>query len=275
MGKLVEGDDGLEVEEVGRWAKSKIDSLCRYIDISRAVRAKWLGPGKGGATYVELFCGPGRSKIKWTGEFIDGSCVAAWKASVASGSPFTEVCVADADDYRRSLAVQRLKAAGAPVFGIDGDATTASRKIRELLKQRSLHFVFIDPYNLGAFDFSVIETFAGLRYIDTLVHISKMDLQRDTGMNIAAQRSAFDHFAPEWRSAVNVNQKHAAVRREVFEFWRKKVEALGISASTAMQLITGDQGQHLYWLTLVARHDLAHRFWKVASNSSGQRGLFD
>ena len=194
---------------------------------------------------------------------------------MASGSPFTEVCVADADDYRRSLAVQRLKAAGAPVFGIDGDATTASRKIRELLKQRSLHFVFIDPYNLGAFDFSVIETFAGLRYIDTLVHISKMDLQRDTGMNIAAQRSAFDHFAPEWRSAVNVNQKHAAVRREVFEFWRKKVEALGISASTAMQLITGDQGQHLYWLTLVARHDLAHRFWKVASNSSGQRGLFD
>jgi hypothetical protein len=41
-----------------------------------------------------------------------------------------------------------------------------------------------------------------------------------------------------------------------------------------MQLITGDQGQHLYWLTLAARHELAHKFWKIAANKSGQGDLF-
>jgi three-Cys-motif partner protein len=274
MGDLIPGDDGLLVEEVGHWAKDKIESLCRYIDISRAVRAKWLGPGKAGATYIELFCGPGRSKIRRTGEFIDGSCVAAWQASVRGGSPFSQIFLGDADDGRRALAVERLKRAGAPVTEVPGNAAKAARDIRAMLRPNSLHFVFVDPYNLGAFDFTMIKTFAGLKYIDMLVHVSKMDLQRNTGMNITAQQSAFDHFAPGWRTEVNLNQRHSAVRREVFDFWRKKVAALGISTSTNMQLITGGRGQHLYWLTLVAKHDLAHRFWKVASNSSGQGSLF-
>ncbi|MCC8937881.1 three-Cys-motif partner protein TcmP [Bradyrhizobium sp. Arg68] len=273
MGELVEGDDGLQVEEVGRWAKDKIASLCRYIDISRAVRKKWLGPGKGGAAYVELFCGPGRSRIRRTNEYIDGSCMAAWKASIASKAPFSAVYVGDADEYRRSLAIERLKRAGAPVVELSGTAVQAAFEARSLLRANGLNFVFVDPYNLGAFEFDVMKAFAGLRYIDMLVHISKMDLQRNTGMNIKAQQSAFDNFAPDWRSTVNLNQRHAAIRREVFEYWCQKVAELGISTSADMQLITGEGGQHLYWLTLVAKHDLAHKFWKTASNSSGQRSF--
>ena len=275
VGELVEGDDGLPAEEVGPWAKDKIASLCRYIEISSAVRRKWIGPGKGGATYVELFCGPGRSKIRRTGEFIDGSCVAAWRASLNKRTPFEGMFIADADDNRRAMAVERLLRAGAPVVEVKGDAIAAARQIRSMLPASALNFVFIDPSNLGAFDFQVIERFSGLRYIDLLVHISKMDLQRNTGMNIAAQQFAFDSFAPGWREAVNLNQRHAGVRREVFEYWRRKVADLGISTSIDMQLITGTKGQHLYWLTLAARHELAHKFWKVASNNSGQGGLFD
>lgn len=273
MGDLVPGDDGLEVEEVGRWAKDKIDSLCRYIVASSAVRRKWIGPDKGGATYVELFCGPGRSKIRRANEFIDGSCVAAWKQSVRSNAPFGTVFVGDADEERRELAVKRLRRAGAPVVEVPGDAVTAARAIRAMMRPSSLHFVFIDPYNLGAFRFEVMETFAGLRYIDMLVHISKMDIQRNTGMNIRAQHSAFESFAPGWKSAVDLSKRHSAVRREMFEYWRKKVADLGISASADMELITGDGGQHLYWLTLLAKHEIALKFWKAAANKSGQRNL--
>lgn len=275
MGDLVDGDDGLPAEEVGSWAKDKIASLCRYIEISSAVRRKWIGPGRGNCTYVELFCGPGRSKIRRTCEFIDGSCVAAWRASVSKKTPFDGMFIADADDDRRAMAVQRLKRAGAPVVEVKGDAITAARQIRSLLPARALNFVFIDPYSLGAFDFGVIEAFAGFRYIDILVHISKMDLQRNTKMNVAAQRKEFDRFAPGWKSAVDLNQNHSAVRREVLEFWRQKVEALKISTSANMELIKSDGGQHLYWLTLVAKHDVAHNFWKKASNRSGQYGMFD
>lgn len=79
MGKLTDGDDGLPAEEVGVWAKEKHNYLCRYIDISRSTRAKYLGPGKAGATYVDLFCGPGRCKVRDSNEWIDGGVVAAWK----------------------------------------------------------------------------------------------------------------------------------------------------------------------------------------------------
>ena len=59
MGNLIDGDDHLPAEEVGKWAKEKHDYLCRYIDISRGVRQGYLPTQdkrqfKGGATYIDL-----------------------------------------------------------------------------------------------------------------------------------------------------------------------------------------------------------------------------
>src|SRR5690606_26001052 len=61
MGKLIDGDDGLPVEEVGEWVSDKHDLLCDYIQISTYARKKYLPPlGRGGSTCIDLFCGPGR-----------------------------------------------------------------------------------------------------------------------------------------------------------------------------------------------------------------------
>lgn len=273
-GKLVDGDDGLPVEDVGVWAKDKHLSLTRYVDISRGVRSRWLDPEGAGATYIDLFCGPGRAKVRSTGEYIDGGCVAAWKVSQRGKTPFSRVIIADADPEKRGYAAERLKRAGAPVTEIDGDAETSVVQVMRGLHPAGLHLAFVDPYNLGSFSFGVMETLARLRHIDILVHICKMDLQRNLGLNVRAQQSAFDRFAPGWRAEVNLHQPQAAIRRDVFDFWKQKVAGLGIDASTKMELITGTRGQHLYWLALVARHNLAHEFWKIASNKSKQGELF-
>lgn len=79
---LIVGDDGLPADEVGIWAKDKHKYLTRYLDISRATRRKYIGERKGGAVYFDLFCGTGRSKVRDTGEWIDGGVVAAWRTSV-------------------------------------------------------------------------------------------------------------------------------------------------------------------------------------------------
>lgn len=273
MGKLVDGDDGLPVEEVGSWAKHKIESLCRYIAISRGVRSKWIAPGKAGATYIELFCGPGRSRIKKTGEIIEGSCVAAWKESVRRKTPFSSVFIGDLDSERRGFAAERLKRLGAPVHEIQGDAVAVADAVLRRLEPSGLHFAFVDPYNLGAFDFAVMNTLSRRQRMDILVHVSKMDLQRNTGLNIRSEASAFDRFAPGWRTQIDLSQTHRSIRRDVFDFWQRKVASLGMDASTDMQLIKGSKGQHLYWLTLVARHELAHAFWQVAKDT-GQMKLF-
>src|SRR3984893_8938678 len=75
--RLIEGDDGLPGEEVHVWAIEKHKYLKRYLDISRAVRKKFLGNGNAGATYIDLFCGTGRGRIRETGKWIDGSTVSA------------------------------------------------------------------------------------------------------------------------------------------------------------------------------------------------------
>ncbi|MER9772950.1 three-Cys-motif partner protein TcmP, partial [Mesorhizobium sp. M0220] len=100
VGELIEGDDGSPVEVVGAWAKTKHEYLCRYVDISRGVRSKWLDQGKAGATLIDPFCGPGRCRIRGTSEFIDGGVVAAWKKSADSKTPFSAVYIGDIETER-------------------------------------------------------------------------------------------------------------------------------------------------------------------------------
>jgi len=68
-------DEGLLVENVGPWAVDKLKIVTDYIQASGAARRRYLGFG---AAYIDVFCGPGRSKIRTNGKFIDGSPVAAF-----------------------------------------------------------------------------------------------------------------------------------------------------------------------------------------------------
>ena len=79
--RYTKGDDGLIVEKVGAWAEQKIKLVTDYTYASGGARKKY---GRPGAAYIELFCGPGRSLIRGTTRFIDGSAVAALKRSLES-----------------------------------------------------------------------------------------------------------------------------------------------------------------------------------------------
>ncbi|MBR0903349.1 three-Cys-motif partner protein TcmP [Bradyrhizobium liaoningense] len=274
MGKLVTGDDGFPAEEVGPWAQEKQDLLCRYVDISRGARAKFIGQGKAGATYIDLFCGPGRSRVKTTGAFIDGSCVAAWRKSVEGKAPFSRMFIADADEERLGAATKRLQALGAPVAPIPGEAVDTVIAVLKRLEPAALHFAFIDPYSLSALDFSIFKALSRRKRMDMLVHLSKMDLQRNLEENIGSAVPAFNRFAPGWRDVIDQDQAQRAIRTEIIDHWRDLVSGLGTEASTEMKLVKNSGGQHLYWLLLVAKHELAHKFWKTASNPEKQGDLF-
>jgi len=274
MGKLIDGDDGLPAEDVGAWTKEKHQCLCSYINISRAVRSKWTAVGKAGATLIDPFCGPGRARVRETGEWIDGGAVTAWKKSCEGGAPFTQVYIGDIDVQRREACVTRLRRLGAPVFEMDGSAVEAIRKLVPTLNPHGLHFAFLDPFDLAALDFDIIEALSTLKRIDMLVHVSQMDLQRNLISNATSDDSAFDVFAPGWRQSVSVAQSQQGLRQAVFQYWREKVASRLVCPSTEMRLITGSKNQPLYWLLLAAKHELAHKFWATASNVEGQGKLF-
>src|SRR5258708_32300335 len=112
------------VSEVGSWATEKHDRLRKYIQASHGARAKFLQPvGIGGASYIELYSGAGRSLITGTNQIIDGSAVVAFKAGRASGHAFSEMHLSDLEAHNSAALAQRIKAlGGAPASNV-GDAS--------------------------------------------------------------------------------------------------------------------------------------------------------
>lgn len=260
--KYEQDEDGFPREIVGEWAKDKYARLARYVDISSRVRARFIGQGKAGASYIELFCGPGRVRVRDTGEVTHGSPLVAWSKAVESKSAFTEVHIADADSRLVHASASRLRSGGAPVLEELGKAAETVERIIPKLNKYALHVAFLDPYNLGALPFEVVRKLAALKRIDILIHVSVQDLNRNLLRYLDSKTSPIDAFAPGWREKVAGDRSITYIRGKLFEYWRSLLRTIGMSTAEAAELIVGTKNQPLYWLAFAARHDLALQFWE-------------
>src|SRR5262249_11966781 len=132
--------DGLPAVPVGEWARDKHGLLKLYIEISRGGRKKFIGPGKAGATFIDLYCASGRGYIKGTDTFIDGSPLVGWKASCDCKVPFTEIHINDSDSSLLGAAYDRLTRMAAPVVKHGGQALSVVESLLTELNQYALHF---------------------------------------------------------------------------------------------------------------------------------------
>jgi three-Cys-motif partner protein len=266
-------DDGLQLDEVGPWAKEKHERLRKYVDISRAVRRKFLRGG-GGATYIDLFCGSGRAFVRDTDEKIDGSPLVAFKCARDGGAPFSEIHIADLEEEKVAAAAKRIAGAGGIAATCVGKAEDIALQIVARLNPYGLHFAFLDPYNLDDLPFSVIEAFSGLRRIDMLIHVSAQDLQRNLDAYSMSTDGPLDRFAPGWRTAVSQKQAKKATRAAYIAYWASKMEALGLPPARRTELVSGTtKNQRLYWLVFVSRSDFAKSLWDKIRRISGQGEL--
>lgn len=263
--RYTQGDDGLIVEKVGSWAIDKLKIVTDYVYASGGARSHYARPG---ATYIDPFCGPGRSLIRGTTRFIDGSPIAAFKRASESAARFTSINISDADDELLSSSEKRLDALGAPVRAFAGPASVAMPKIVESLNPFGLHLAFLDPHNLGTLSFDLFVQLARLKHIDVIAHVSLSDLQRNVDRYTHEAHDQFDRFAPGWREKVGADMNQEALRRGIIQYWSEKVTELGLPRARHCELITGDHGQRLYLLILLARHEFAHRLWEKISSAA-------
>jgi three-Cys-motif partner protein len=266
-------DDVLPLDEVGAWAKEKHERLRRYVDISRAVRRKFL-QGGGGATYIDLFCGSGRALIRDTNEKIDGSPLVAFKSARDGGAPFSQIHIADLEEQKVTAAAKRIADAGGAAATYVGKAEDVAMQIVTRLNPNGLNFAFLDPYNLDSLPFTIIESLAHLRRIDMLIHVSAQDLQRNLNAYTKPDDNRLDRFAPGWRQHVGLDQSQQRVRAALLSYWAGKFETLGLAPAERTELVSGqERNQRLYWLVLVSREKLARDFWEKIRSVSGQRDL--
>jgi three-Cys-motif partner protein len=268
-------DSDLPVAEIGVWSLEKHQRLKKYVDILRAVRRKFTDQSRqekyrGGATYIDLFCGPGRAIVRETRAVVDGSPLVAVKSALASNAPFSEVHLADLQPAYSNAATTRVANLGGNVVSYTGTAEETARKIVAQLNPYGFHFAFLDPYNLGNLSFDVIRTLAAVERIDLLMHISVQDMQRNSDRYTAEEFDTFDRFAPGWRSTVNLNQSLQAIRAAILSYWRDLVRNLGFDTTGSVELVRGSNNQRLYWLAFASRHERGNEFWDKTRNISGQ-----
>lgn len=259
------GDDGLIVEKVGSWAVEKLKLVTDYVYASGGARKKYL---RTSAAYIDPFCASGRSLIRDTTNFIDGSPIAAFKRGIESPAPFTSINISDGDEELLTAATKRLRVLKAPVQPITGPADEAIPKIVKGLDPYGLHLALLDPYNLAALSFNLFEELSKLNRIDIIAHVSVSDLQRNAVRYAEADYNQFDRFAPGWREKIGTDMNKSAFRAAIIKYWSDKVTALGLPQAKHWELIRGDHGQRLYWLILLAKHDLAHGLWAKVSSAA-------
>jgi len=264
------GDDGLVVEKVGAWAKTKHRLLTDYIQASGGARSNYNQ--RSGAAYIDVFCGPGRLLIRDTTNYIDGSPVAAFKQAQASPGAFSSIEISDMDAERLDAAHTRLKKLKAPVVPAQGPAIVAMQQIVQRVHPKGLHFAFLDPHNLGALSFDLFKILRQLEKVDILVHVSIADLRRNVDLYTDKQ---FDTFAPGWSDAINFKvMNKTALRSAVLNYWYDQVAALGLTKAKHSEEIRGPDNQPLYWLILFSGHALAHKLWTAVSSAAKQSEMF-
>jgi three-Cys-motif partner protein len=246
--------------------------LRQYLDISHAARRKFLNGS--GATYTELFSGPGRLFIKGTSRFIDGSPLVAYREALRTKTGFTSVHLADESQEFCTALEKRLTALGTKPKTHPLRSEAAAKRIVSDLPSEALNVGFLDPYNLGDLTLNIFQTFARLPKIDLLVHVSAMDLMRALPGSMQAESAPLDQFAPGWRKAVEGLQPGVEARGKIIEYWLERIRQLGFKDAKVWNLIRGATNQPLYWLVLVAKHPLATQFWDEISKSK-QGGLFN
>jgi three-Cys-motif partner protein len=270
-------EDGMPRSIVGEWALEKHERLQKYVDITRATRRKYTIPTParrylGGAAYIDLFCGPGRSRIRDTTRTIDGSPVVAVKSALLGSVPYSEVYVADTNKQFCDAALERIAAIGARATGYVASAELAAKEIVAKLNRDGLHFAFLDPYNLEGLTYATVERLSELRHVDLLLHLSVSDLQRNLDKYSSSARSPLDGVAPEWRSSVDLKQSGASLRAAYVAYWRDLMKGLGFS-HRGVELVTGRNKQRLYWLVFLSRSEFANDLWDKIRHITGQGSL--
>ncbi len=228
--------------------------------------------GTGGAAYIELFSGPGRSLVEGAGYFIDGSPLVAFKAAQLSGTKFSELHFNDLDSENIDALRQRIAQLGGAAQFYNEAASTAVDRITYALNPTGLHFAFLDPYNLESLPFSIIQKLATLSRMDMLIHVSIFDLQRNLRRYLN-ERRVLDSFMPGWHDAVDVNRGDQAVRTALLRHWLGLIKGLGTTPADGIELVSATGGQRLYWLVFVSAHPLGRKLWNDISNVNNQGRL--
>ncbi len=259
-------DDGLFTNPIGSWAEDKYRYVGMYAEMfSTGMKNRW--PRR---VYLDLFCGPGYSRVRDAGRIVLGSPMIA----LSLPDPFDAYVFADENpealDALRSR-VARLERQHVVTY-IPGDANATVNRILETISEKSgmktLSFCFLDPYKLNI-HFETVRRIADGRAVDFLILLALyIDANRNVQWYIEEGNRTIDLFLGDrtWRD----RWKRAARQGvSIVEFLANEYSArmaqIGFAPMELDEMIkvrTTEKRLPLYYLAFFSKHDKGLEFWR-------------
>lgn len=274
-------DDGLPMRESGPWAKEKLDYLDRYINIfETSMREKWKK-----RNYIDLLAGPGKNRIRKSGEVLLGSPLLA----LVTTHPFSGYFFVDNDPANNSALSTRCAASilAQQIRIIREDCNLAVDSIvTELRKDehQSLNLAFLDPEGLEL-HWATVFQLASISRMDLIINYPKNGLSRNMKKWVDSEfENPIDQFfgGREWRE-IFLKVPKSSRHRELIDLYKRSLQALGyveIKNSDDFgdePLMKNEKRAPLYHLLFASKSSLGHKFWHEVTkrNVYGQKRLFD
>lgn len=258
--------DDLVTRESGEWVKRKHHYLRRYCDMfTVSMQRKWSR-----LTYLDMLAGPGRCKIRETGEIIPGSPLVSLEYSFNEYRFYEEdAACADALSQRVS---SHPKANQCQVIHADWTEVVLSSTFR---LPSGLILAFIDPTGISQIPWQAIQKLGtSSNSIDILMTIQHgMGIKLNTKQYLTSKRdqTAVDAFlgGSEWRSKLPGATDFCGA---VLDQFTENMAGLGFKTRKWI-LVKNDTGMPLYYLCLFSRHERALKFWDEVGkkDEAGQR----
>lgn len=277
---LIGEPDELHTPEVGSYTEDKYDLVRLYCHLfSSGMKAKWRGK----RTYIDLYAGPGKCRVRGTNKVLLGSPLIA----LSVPEPFDHYIFCENDLERFDSLKTRLSSyANHDIQLVRGDCDTKIDDLCALVPKDNLVLCFVDPFDIG-FKFETIRRISGAGYgVDFLFLLAfQMDAARGDNRKhyVNPENTKIDRMLgnSEWRVHWETEQKSGNADFSKFlaiEF-SQSMESLGYLPNPLHQMRrirTIDKNVPLYYLALFSKHSRAYDFWKkVLQYTTPQRGLFD
>jgi hypothetical protein len=280
-------DDGLYYNKVGPWSISKLSYLSRYLNITTTAMhsGNWRE-----FHYIDLFSGPGKSKVKGKNKIICGSPLIA----LTQSKRFDKCYFVDQDDKAVVALENRCQALSTSTTCqfYNADGNLAAKKVvdeiaridKQFIKGKwcSFNVAFLDPYGLEL-KWSTVELLASIKVMDLIIFYPQMALTRAMPVCLKNQSPCrIDEFFGDegWKEIYEFHLKGKLrnVHRELMDHYWSKLKKLGYKENKELApLMRSDEKRApLYRLICASKNELGKKFWGESTkiDDAGQERLF-
>ena len=270
--ELASAVDGLPARPSQPYAIEKLHYVGQYQTIfAQGMKGKW--PNR---IYIDLLAGPGRCRIRETGEEFEGSPILSFAA------PFTHRVFVEAEP---TLAAALRQRAVGPCHIIEADcnASDTIAEIRAQCPANALGLAFVDNLGLDV-SFTTMAALTRDRKIDLMVVMQLQDLTRNVQDVLSGRddRHRVDDFfgGPAWeakaRQLMAANASAGEIANGLVTFYGDQLASIGYPhVAESRSVMRNSVNAAQYRLVLAGKHQKAVEFFRKIEkiDPRGQRAL--